>query len=164
MCQLAVLQNAVDDGVVRPELFQHLRAGGVARFRLLHRRQAHVLKQDLAQLLSGVEVKFLPGHGPDLPLQGGDAGFELLSKVGQGIQVHQHPGLLHLGQNRAEGQLQLLIDPVKAQLRQLVRQHVIQRRDENGVAGHGPHGLGCALCVLPGFAAPDSPCPGEMSR
>ena len=52
--QLAVFQDLVDDGVLVPQLFQHLGAGGVAGLGLFHRRQAQVLKEDLAQLLGGV--------------------------------------------------------------------------------------------------------------
>ena len=52
--QLAVVQNLVDDGMGGPQLLQHLGAGGVARLGLFHRGQAHLLKENVPQLLGGV--------------------------------------------------------------------------------------------------------------
>ena len=86
-------------------------------------------------------------------MQGGDAGFQHLAEVDQGLVVHQHPRLLHLRQHRAEGELQLLIHFCQAQLGQLAGEQVVEPEEEAGVAGHGRPGLGGALLVLPGLGS-----------
>ena len=44
--QLAVLQNAVDNGVLALELFQHVGLGGVAGFGLFYRGKTQFIKQN----------------------------------------------------------------------------------------------------------------------
>ncbi len=57
--ELAVVQNGLDDGVLAPQFLQYLGVGGVAGFCLLYRGQAQLVKEDLAQLLGGIDVKLL---------------------------------------------------------------------------------------------------------
>ena len=56
------------------EFLQHLGAGGVPCLGLFHRGQAQLLKENPAQLLGRVQIKFLPRLGPNLLLEGGNAG------------------------------------------------------------------------------------------
>ena len=58
--ELTVVEDRVHNGGLAPELLQHLGGGGVARFGLLHRGNAHVLKEELAQLLGRVDVELPP--------------------------------------------------------------------------------------------------------
>ena len=74
--ELAVLQDLLDDGVLSPQLLQHLRVGGPPCLGLFHRRQAQTLKEHLAQLLGGIDIEgVLSGQiidpGLDLPIRSG---------------------------------------------------------------------------------------------
>ncbi len=89
--QLPVLQDAVDDGVLPPELVQHLGVGGIARLSLLHRGQAQLVEEDAAQLLGGVDVELLPRQRKDGCLGPCDPLGEHLSEADQRPPVHQHP-------------------------------------------------------------------------
>ena len=91
--------------MLRRQLLQHLRAGGVARAGLLRRGQAHALKQHLAQLLGGIEVDPLPRQLRDLVNQAGDGRVEGHAQLAQRIRVHQEALLLHVPQH--EGQRHL---------------------------------------------------------
>ena len=147
--QLAVLQNQVDNGVMGAEFLQHLGAGGVPCLGLFHRGQAQLLKENPAQLLGGVQIKFLPRLGPNLLLEGGNAGGEPRPKLGQGLLVHQHPRLLHLRQHRTQGELNVLIHLRQSKRRQLLRKQRIQGKQQGGMAGHDLPGRLGPRRVLP---------------
>ena len=140
--ELAVVQDLLDDGVLAPELVQHLRVGGVARLGLLHRGQAQLVKEDAAQLLGGVDVELLPGQLVDGGLHLVDALGEHLPELDQGPPVHQHPDLLHLGQHRAQGEVHLVVELVQPQLLQPLGEGLPQGPDEGGVGQQGRGGRG----------------------
>ena len=138
--ELAVVQNGLDDGVLAPQLLQHLGVGGVARLGLFHRRQPQLFKEDLAQLLGGVDVELLPRQRENGLLVPGDALGQGLAEGGEGFPVHQHPGQLHLGQHGAQGQLHLLVELGEVQFLQTLGQGLIKCVDEGAVAQKGAHG------------------------
>ena len=138
--ELPVVQNGLDDGVLPLELFQHLGAGGVARLGLFHRGQAQLVKEDVPQLLGGVDVEGLPRQLIDLGLVSGDALGEHLPKGGQGLPVYQEALPLHLGQDRAQGELHLVIELVHPQLLQPGGQGLAQGPDEGAVLRQGLQG------------------------
>ena len=108
--ELAVLQDLLNDGVLSPQLLKHLRIGRPSRLCLFHRRQTQALKEDLPQLLGGIDVEgILSGQGIDPGLDLPDPFRQHLSELHQGAPVHQNPFPLHLRQHRAEGQFNLLV-------------------------------------------------------
>ena len=139
--QLAVFQNGLDDGVLAPELFQHLRVGGVAGFGLLHRGQAQLLKEDAPQLLGGVEVEgILPRQVIDGVLDLVDSGGQLVAEGVERPPVDEEAHVLHLGQNGAEGEVHGLVEAGHAQLLQPGGQHRGEGGDEGAVGHHCPGG------------------------
>ena len=52
------------------QLFQHIRIGGVAGFRLFHRGQAKLFKQQLAQLFGGIDIEGRFGIGENQAFTG----------------------------------------------------------------------------------------------
>ena len=88
--------------MLRRQLLQHLRAGGVARAGLLRRGQTHALEQHLAQLLRGIEVDPLPRQLRDFVDQAGDGRIEGHTQLPQRVRVHQEALPLHVPQH--EGQ------------------------------------------------------------
>ena len=95
----------VDDGRVAPQRLQRLGVRGVAALRLFARGQAQVLKQRLAQLLGAVDVELVPDdavNGGELLLERGG---ELVPEGLDARLVHQDAAVLHVGQHRAQRQL-----------------------------------------------------------
>ena len=87
------------------ELFQHIRRRGITCLRLLSSRKLHGVKENLSQLLRGIDVKILAR----LPV---DGGLQLLNPGHQGIPVgfqllppdfHALP--LHVIQNQGQRHL-----------------------------------------------------------
>ena len=84
-----------------PELVQYLGVGGVARLGLFYRGQTQLLKEDLAQLLGGVDVERAPGQFIDAALQGFDALGQCLTVGDQRALVDEETFALHLSQHLA---------------------------------------------------------------
>ena len=115
------------------QLIQHLGVGGIARLGLLHRGQAQLVEEDLAQLLGGVDIKGLPGQFVNLGLGSVDASGEHLPEADQGAPVDEEALMLHLGQHGAKGQLHVPVEGAHPQLLQPLGQGVLQGVDEGGV-------------------------------
>ena len=93
--QLAVVQNAVDDGVLVPEGFQHIGIGRVAPLGLFAVGQAQFFKQHIAQLHRGVDVELSAGQLVDFLCPGGELGFQLLPIGGEAVGVQREADQLH---------------------------------------------------------------------
>ena len=135
---LPVLQDGVHDGMLSPELFQHLGVGGPAGLGLFHRGQTQLFKKDAAQLLGGVNVEALPRQVVNDLLVSLDAPLEHLAELGQGLPVHQEARLLHPGQDGTQGQLHSVVKLMHPQLLQPGRHGLPQGADEGAVAQQRP--------------------------
>ena len=146
--ELAVVQHRPHDLVLGAQLFQHVHVGGPARLGFLHRGQAQLVKEDMAQLLGGEDVELLPGQPVDLRLERVDAQLELPAEVGQGLGVHQHARPLHPGQHRAQGKFNVRQDGQQAELLQFRLKQPVKHLDPGGVLV--PGGLGLETIVQQG--------------
>ena len=135
--QLPVVQHCLHNGVLVPQLLQHVGVGGVARLGLFHWGQAQLVKQDAAELLGGVDVELLPRQLVDEGLVGLNTPVQQDTEVGQRPPVHQHARPFHFRQHGTEGQLQPVIELVHVQLLQLGGEGTIQRGRQGGVGAHG---------------------------
>ena len=138
---LPVLQHVLHNGVLTAQLVQYLRVGGPAGFCALAVGHAQALKEDLPQLLGGIDVE-LPGIGVDFLLQRPDGVGQRFAELRQGPGVHPEARRLHLRQHPAQGQLDAAIQLLHAGLLQFGQHDVMQCADGVGVAAHGGLGLG----------------------
>ncbi len=130
LLDLAVTQQVFDDRVLVGHLLERVGVGRRAGLRLLDRRQAELLEEDLAQLGRGVHVELHPGVGLDLS-------DEVLAALGQlGAQsleelaIDLDAGVLHPRQHAHERPLDALVE-----VGELAR---LQRLGERaGEAAHG---------------------------
>ena len=116
-----------------PQLFQDLRVGGPAGLGPLAVGHPQALKEDLPQLLGGVDVEF-PGVGVNLLLQSLDSGGQRVPKGPQGPGVHPEARQLHLRQNPAQGELDGKVQLLRPGLLQLGQHGPVQRLHSGGVA------------------------------
>ena len=127
-----------------PELFQHVHVRGIAGLGLFARRQRQLFKQDLTELLRGVDVEFPAREAVDLALAVGDPSAQHLVEAVQGVRVHQNAGDLHLRQNPAKGQIHFIEQLFAADLAQGSVQHRMQGEDCGGLGlQHRACGLIC---------------------
>ena len=127
--QHPVVQNGLHDRMLVFQLFEHLRVRGIAAFRLLHRRQSQLFKQQLPELLRRVDVELPARIAENQLLTGRDPLREHIAERDQRQLVDEHARRLHPRQHRAERQLHVIIQllhPLRFQLR---GQHRIERRD-----------------------------------
>ena len=136
------IEDGVDDRVLATELFQHVRVRGVAAFRLLARRQAELVKEDLPELLGGVDVEFLPGIAEDRLLRSLDPALEHIAEGDERHLVRLDARSLHFSEHAAERQLDLVIELLHAVLRELFRQSFIERADGRGLRQAGADARG----------------------
>ena len=136
------IEDGVDDRVLATELFQHVRVRGVAAFRLLARRQAELVKEDLPELLGGVDVEFLPGIAEDRLLRSLDPALEHIAEGDERHLIRLDARSLHFSEHAAERQLDLVIELLHAVLRELFRQSFIERADGRGLRQAGADARG----------------------
>ncbi len=124
-------------GIVGGELGQHvLVRRRLARCRLAHRRQLHLVEQDLAQLLRRREVEGLPGELIGLVLQRHDLGAELAALRREQRRVEHHAFALHLEQHFAHGHLDRRVDVVELGIGGDPRiQELVQLQRDVGILG-----------------------------
>ena len=108
--QGAVFQDQARQFMVCCQGVEHLVIGGIAGLGLLDRRQAQLVKHDLAQLLGRIDVELAPRHGMDGSLQVIDADPDLAADLGQHLFIKRDAGGLHGGQHLHQRQLQLGIE------------------------------------------------------
>lgn len=78
LCHGTVIENRLNDRVLALELFEHIRVCRIAALRLLACGQSQLIKQDLAELLRGIDIEFAPGESENGllgPLQCGFAAY-----------------------------------------------------------------------------------------
>ena len=80
LCHGAVVEDRLDDRVLAPELFEHVGVRRIAAFGLLARGQAKLVKEDLAELLGGIDVEFPSGKAENGLLGRADAAFQHVSE------------------------------------------------------------------------------------
>ncbi len=116
--QRAMLEQDLRQRIVGREFLQHLLVGRRLPGRgLLHDRQAHLLEQDLAQLLGRAQVERLPGQLVRLLLQRDDALAQLAALAREQRGVDQDAVALHAEQHLAHGHLELRVDVVELRVR-----------------------------------------------
>ena len=104
------VQHLVHDRVLAPELLQHVGVGAPAGLGLFPGRQPQLVKEDLAELLRGLDVELPPRVPPDALLQAGDVLVEALAEVIERFAVYQKARVLHVGKHTAERQLRRFIE------------------------------------------------------
>ena len=115
--QHPVFQYVLHDGMLAPQLFQHIRIGAPAGFGFLSGGQHEVVKEDFPQLLWRQDVEFMTGMFPDSLLQLRDAVRQAFAEFIQRTPVHQKALLFHVCQHPTEGKLSRFIELRHLQLR-----------------------------------------------
>ena len=110
---------------------------------LLHRREAELLEQDVAELRRGVDVELLAGLRVDLGFEPAALVVELLAELVEEGEVDADAGVFHAGEHAHERQLDALVE-----LDELARlERFLERVDEPQEQG------GAALRVLDAHVA-----------
>ena len=130
-----VLHDPLHDGMAAPELFQHLGIGGVAGLGLFDRGQLQLFEQNFPQFFGGIDVEFLARIGVYGRLTGVDALCQHVSEVCQRLSVHRHAGVLHGREHAAQGQVNVVVDPVQIQGEELFLQDRAQLPQGEGLCG-----------------------------
>ena len=91
------------------QLFQHVRIGGVAGLGLLHHRQPQGFKQQLSQLLGGIDIELFSGISVNDFLTVCNPLGKHLPEGLQKAAIHADTPLFHPIQNSTQGQFDLLI-------------------------------------------------------
>ena len=114
------------------QLFEGLGVRRPAGFRLFAGGEHQLFKQDLAELLRGVDVELLAREGVDLLLQRVDADGELLPVVVQRLPVDEKARPLHVGQHIAQRQLHFVHEGRHALVFELLLHRRVQGEDRLG--------------------------------
>ena len=105
--ELAVAQDERGQLVNLGELLEHLRVGGISALRLLLRRQAQDLEQDMTELFGRVDVELLAGKLDDPRAQGIDVALRALADLVEVRDVDRGARALHRGKHRDKRQIDL---------------------------------------------------------
>ena len=121
------------------EVFQHVGACRIGPgLALLATRKAHLVEQDLAQLLGRADIEFRSGDVVDLVFQPGHFLGEDIRHPGKMFGIDLDPGHFHFGQNRHHRTFQRLVSRSHGIHRQLRAQHLPQPPGHLGIlAGIG---------------------------
>ena len=130
--------------MARGELLEHLGIGARAGLRPLHDRQAELVEEHGADLDRRGDGEGVPGQAVDLPLERCKALGVARGEPLQQRRVDPHPVVFHRGEDRGEGDLDVLEERAEPLL--------LQPRGEEGneigrgpASGHGVGGIGGAL-------------------
>ena len=142
--ELAVLEEQPREGMARGELLEHLGIGARAGLRPLHDRQTELVEEHGADLDRRGDGEGVPGQEVDLPLERGKTLGVARGEPLQQRRVDPHPVVFHRGEDRGEGDLDVLEERAESLL--------LQPRGEEGneigrgpAGGHGVGGIGGAL-------------------
>ena len=124
------------------QLLQHVGVGGPAGFGLFPVGQAQVLKQDLSQLLGGIDVELLPGGGVNPLLQLADGVGQVRTEPGQGPAVHQEAAAFHIRQHPAQRKLHIEVQLFHALFPEPGQQHTMQGLYRRAIAAQRRPGGG----------------------
>ena len=113
--------------MLAPEFLQHVGVGAPAGLGLFPGRQPQLVKEDLAELLRGLDVELPPRVPPDALLQAGDVLVEALAEVIERFAVYQKARVLHVGKHTAERQLRRFIEREHFPLFHLLLQRRLRR-------------------------------------
>ncbi len=147
LLELAVLDDEGGDGVVLGELFEDvLRGGDDFALAVLHRLgQAHLVEEDVAELLGGVDVEAVAGVGVDALGEVVDrrrrGGEDMLAEEGG---VDADAGLLHAQEDGDEGEVDGRVD-VRASGEVAFGVAGLTRRGEEHLGGDGAAEAGSSL-------------------
>ena len=83
------------------KLFKHLRAGRIAARGLFRRANAELFKQQLAQLLRGIQVDLNARHRADFIRQLANALSEHFAERLQRVRIHEEARALHIPRARS---------------------------------------------------------------
>ena len=114
------------------ELFQYVDVGGIAGLGLLSVGKLQSFKEQRAQLLGGIDVKGAACIAVDQVFAVGDSLAEHLLKGGEGVAVYENTGVLHFGQHRAQGKINVPIDLLHALLLDLFGQNGVELGNGGG--------------------------------
>ena len=124
--QHPVVHDGGDNGMIPLQLLQNLRIGGVAGLGLFHRGQSQLFKEQLPQLLGGVDIEGFPGIGIDQRLAVLYPLRKHLPELHQLFPVDGHAPLFHPVQNPAQRQLDFVIKLLHTVLTKLLFQNFFQ--------------------------------------
>ena len=125
------------------QLFQDIGAGGIgAGLAFLAAFDAHLVKQDLAQLFRAADVEAFTGEGVDLILQRRHLLGKGVGHAAQRVAIHLDAVALHPGQHRRQGPFQRFIDGGDLFAVQLRLERLPQAQGDIGVLGCVRHGIG----------------------
>ena len=81
--------------MIGDQLLQHLGIGGIAALGFLFGGQLQLAKQNIAQLLGGIDIEFAAGQLIDLLLQLDGQSIQVDAKLPQALAVDAKAGELH---------------------------------------------------------------------
>ena len=122
--QSPVFQNILYNGMLRRQLFQHVRSRGIAGLGLFAPWKLHLVKQDLSQLLGGIDVKAASGLLMNALLQFLDPGHQSIPVMLKFLPAHRHALPLHLMKHQGKGHLHLFHKLPHPCLGQLLPDHL----------------------------------------
>ena len=93
--------------MIGDQLLQHLGIGGIAALGFLFGGQLQLAKQNISQLLGGIDIEFAAGQLIDLLLQLDGQSIQVDAELPQALAVDAKAGELHRGQHLTEGLLHL---------------------------------------------------------
>ena len=112
LCQLAVIQNFLDHRIIRRQLFQHIRCRGITCLCLFSSRKLHPLKENLSQLLGGIDIELMACLLVDFLFQLGDSHLKPVPIFFKLSPFHLHALLLHMEKAVNQGHLYICIQAV----------------------------------------------------
>ena len=124
--QHPVIHDGRNDGVLVFQFFQNLRIGGIAGFRLFHRRKPQFFKQQLSQLAGGIDVELPAGIGENQCLAVGNSPGKHVAELPQLLPVDADAPVFHAVKHPAQGEFDLPVKLVHAVLFQLPGKHRAQ--------------------------------------
>jgi hypothetical protein len=140
--------------VLSAELLQHVRVGAPAGLGLFVCRQHQLVKKDFAELLRRIDVKFPGGQFVNRFLRLADPLVQARPNAGE-LFVHGEARALHLREDGAKRQLDLIIQAAHIEFQELLLHRRVQSEHGGGAVRLPAQNLGCQagelVAALRGF-------------
>ena len=122
--------------------FEHVVIRGIARFRLLLRRQHQLFKEYMPELLRRKDIEFLPCLLVNLVFKLQTSFGELLLELNEHFAVHAEARALHIVENRNERKLNLAVQLLHAVIPELFAEALFEETERRSSEGIEPRLLG----------------------